>query len=173
MNGLEQAAAATTPSTSTTKAVTFTPSVQSSSSPRPAVGPAATSNGPNPLENKHGKTICSSPYKTYQNPVHKSHKVFIDSHHPSNNPDNRPIRYLAVPQRLMSVRNVSLLNPFPVPHHARLNTAAPALSSDINRPIACNFPPPGWRKMLQSADSLGCLVLILLRVPFFYPVCKN
>ena len=99
MNGLKQAAAATTPSTSTTKAVTFTPSVQSSSSPRPAVGPAATTDGPNPRENKHGKTIYSSPYKTYQNPVHKSHKVFIDSHHPPNNPDNRPIRYLAVPQR--------------------------------------------------------------------------
>ncbi len=99
LNGLEQAAAATTPSTSTTKAVTFTPSVQSPSSPRPAVVPAATSNGPNPRENKHGKTIYSSPYKTYQNPVHKSHKVFIDSHYPPNNPDNRPIRYLAVPQR--------------------------------------------------------------------------
>eukprot|EP01036_Dinobryon_divergens_P037434 gene37434-48964_t len=61
--------------------------------------PVATSNGPNLRENKHGKTIYSSPYKTYQNPVHKSHKVFIDSHHPPNILDNRPIRYLAVPQR--------------------------------------------------------------------------
>ena len=100
LSGLEQAAAAITPTTST-KAVTFNPSptpTSSSNSPRPA-STAATSTGPNPRTNKMGKTIYSSPYKTYQSPVYKSNKVYIDSHNPPNNPDNRPFRYLAVPHR--------------------------------------------------------------------------
>jgi hypothetical protein len=52
-------------------------------------------------------------------------------------------------------------------------TAVPVLSLATSRPIACNFPPPGWQKMLPSADFRGCPVPLLLRMPFFFPVCKN
>jgi hypothetical protein len=108
LSGLEHAAAATTaPASSTSpppKAVTFAPPAPPSgvpshaSSPRPTPAPPSAT-GPNPRTNTKGKTIYSTPFKTYQAPVHKSHKVFIDSHSPPNHPDNRPIRYLAVPQR--------------------------------------------------------------------------
>ena len=74
---------------------------------------------------------------------------------------------------LMSARSVSLLSPLLVQPLVRPITAVPVLSLATSRPIACNFPPPGWQKMLPSADFRGCLVPLLLRMPFFFPVCKN
>ncbi len=97
--GVEQAAAATTP-TVPAKSVSIAPTLPPSSSTatRPTTS-TTSSNGPNPRTNPKGKTIYSSPIKTYQGPVHKGHKVFIDTHSPPNHPDNRPFRYLAVPHR--------------------------------------------------------------------------
>ena len=81
--GVEQAAAATTPSAPAKSSVSTAPTPPSGSAPtRPA--PAASGNGPNSRTNPKGKTIYSSPIKTYQGPVHKSHKVFIDTHSPPN-----------------------------------------------------------------------------------------
>ena len=74
---------------------------------------------------------------------------------------------------LTSARSASLLNLLLARHHVRLSIATLALSSATKRPIVCNFPPPGWQRMLQSADFLGCPGPLLLRMPFFYPVCKN
>ena len=74
---------------------------------------------------------------------------------------------------LTSARCASLLNLLLARHHVRLSIATLALSSATKRPIVCNFPPPGWQRMLQSADFLGCPGPLLLRMPFFYPVCKN
>ena len=74
---------------------------------------------------------------------------------------------------LTSVRSVSLRNPLLAQPLVQPITAVPALSSATNRPIACNFPPPGWQRMLPSADSRGCPVPLLLRMPFYFPACKN
>ena len=96
--GVEHAAAATTPAAVPAKTVSIAPTAPSSAPNRP-VPAAPGTGGPNPRTNPKGKTIYSSPIKTYQGPVHKGHKVFIDTHSPPNHPDNRPFRYLAVAHR--------------------------------------------------------------------------
>ena len=97
--GVEQAAAATAP-TVPAKAVSIAAtSTSGSTAARPTASTTSSTGGPNPRTNPKGKTIYSTPIKTYQGPVHKGHKVFIDTHSPPNHPDNRPFRYLAVPHR--------------------------------------------------------------------------
>ena len=97
--GVEQAAAATAP-TVPAKAVSIAATPTSgSTAARPTASTTSSTGGPNPRTNPKGKTIYSTPIKTYQGPVHKGHKVFIDTHSPPNHPDNRPFRYLAVPHR--------------------------------------------------------------------------
>jgi hypothetical protein len=61
----------------------------------------------------------------------------------------------------MSAISVSLLSPLLVQTLVRPIIAVPVLSLATSRPIACNFPPPGWRRMLLSADFRGCPVPLL------------
>ena len=97
--GVEQAAAATAPTVpAKTVSIAATPT-SGSTATRPTPSTTSSTGGPNPRTNPKGKTIYSTPIKTYQGPVHKGHKVFIDTHSPPNHPDNRPFRYLAVPHR--------------------------------------------------------------------------
>ena len=161
LSGLElAAAAAAAPGPSqlpqVSKAVSFVPSAPSASSvpshslSRTTSAPPLTT-GPNPRTNTKGKTIYSTPFKTYQAPIHKSHKVFIDSHSPPNHPDNRPIRYLAVLQRTEVCAKCFAAEPT-LCTCVKLTTARIAPSLVTNSPIVCRSPPPGWEKRLPNAD---------------------
>jgi hypothetical protein len=79
--GVEQAAAATAP-TVPAKIVSIAATPPSGSATTRPTSAASGIGGPNPRTNPEGKTIYSPPppIKTYQGPVHKGHKVFIEQY---------------------------------------------------------------------------------------------
>jgi hypothetical protein len=113
---VKQAAAATAPTVpAKTVSIAATPP-SSSATARPASA-ASGIDGPNPRTNRKGKTVYSTPIKTYQGPVHKGHKVFFDTHHsPPNHPDNHLFRYLAVPHRTVVYEKCFATEPTPCPN---------------------------------------------------------
>ena len=134
---LEQTAA-TTP---TVKTVSFAATPQSSSATtRPASAASSGIGGPNPRTNPKGKTIYSTPIKTYY-PVYKDHEGFIDTIVHLIIRTTVRSATLQLFNALMSARSVSLLSPLLVQPLVRPITAVPALSLAKSRPIACNFIP--------------------------------